>query len=240
MGKKITMTIPTKITMVRLVMIPFVILCYCLQSKNEYLFILTSALFLIASMTDYLDGHIARKYNMVSDLGKLLDPIADKVLVAAGLFIVIDGGYIPVKYFALICTTIIIAREFMIGVIRQMAALKKVVLAADKLGKIKTATTMFALTFLLLSANDNIVFEVFRYVGTGLFALATLFTLISGLNYLIKNFDLILSDDIKKNQQKKSEKEQDSQLTETVHTDNAQAVLNEEQTVQTQNGEVGK
>lgn len=121
-----------------------------------------------------------------------------------------------------------------------MAALKKVVLAADKLGKIKTATTMFALTFLLLSANDNIVFEVFRYAGTVLFALATLFTLISGLNYLIKNFDLILSDDIKKNQQKKSEKEQDSQLTETVHTDNAQAVLNEEQTVQTQNGEVGK
>ena len=240
MGKKITMTIPTKITMVRLVMIPFVILCYCLQSLNEYLFILTSALFLIASMTDYLDGHIARKYNMVSDLGKLLDPIADKVLVAAGLFIVIDGGYIPVDYFALICTTIIIAREFMIGVIRQMAALKKVVLAADKLGKIKTATTMFALTFLLLSANDNIVFEVFRYVGTVLFALATLFTLISGLNYLIKNFDLILSDDIKKNQQKKSEKEQDGQLTETVHTDNAQAVLNEEQTVQTQNGEVGK
>ncbi len=240
MGKKITMTIPTKITMVRLVMIPFVILCYCLQSLNEYLFILTSALFLIASMTDYLDGHIARKYNMVSDLGKLLDPIADKVLVAAGLFIVIDGGYIPVKYFALICTTIIIAREFMIGVIRQMAALKKVVLAADKLGKIKTATTMFALTFLLLSANDNIVFVVFRYAGTVLFALATLFTLISGLNYLIKNFDLILSDDIKKNQQKKSEKEQDGQLTETVHTDNAQAVLNEEQTVQTQNGEVGK
>ena len=92
MGKKITMTIPTKITMVRLVMIPFVILCYCLQSLNEYLFILTSALFLIASMTDYLDGHIARKYDMVSDLGKLLDPIADKVLVAAGLFIVIDGG----------------------------------------------------------------------------------------------------------------------------------------------------
>lgn len=213
MGKKITMTIPTKITMVRLVMIPFVILCYCLQSLNEYLFILTAALFLIASMTDYLDGHIARKYNMISDLGKLLDPIADKVLVAAGLFIVIDGGYIPVKYFALICTTIIIAREFMIGVIRQMAALKKVVLAADKLGKIKTATTMFALTFLLLSANDNIVFVVFRYVGTVLFALATLFTLISGLNYLIKNFDLILSDDIKKNAKADvSEKQEDAEL----------------------------
>lgn len=216
MGKKITMTIPTKITMVRLVMIPFVILCYCLQGLNEYLFILTSALFLIASLTDYLDGHIARKYNMVSDLGKLLDPIADKVLVAAGLFIVIDGGYIAIPYFALICTTIIIAREFMIGVIRQMAALKKVVLAADKLGKIKTATTMFALTFLLLSRHDNIVFVVLGYAGTVLFALATLFTLISGLNYLIKNFDLILSDDIKKNQQEKLKKEQENAVIENA------------------------
>lgn len=202
MGKKMTMTLPTKITLVRLFMIPLVIISYCLQSTFEYIFILTAALFWIASITDYLDGHIARKYNMVSDLGKLLDPIADKVLVATGLFILIDGNYIPFKYVALIFTTIIIAREFMIGVIRQMAALKKVVLAADKLGKIKTATTMFALTFLLLSCNDHIVFVVFRYVGFVLFALATLFTLISGLNYLIKNFDLILSDDIKKNEEK--------------------------------------
>lgn len=204
MGKKITMTIPTKITMIRLIMIPLIILSYCLQGLThyEYVFIITALLFFIASMTDYLDGHIARKYNMVSDLGKLLDPIADKVLVATGLFILIDGNYIPFKYVALIFTTIIIAREFMIGVIRQMAALKKVVLAADKLGKIKTATTMFALTFLLLSCNDHIVFVVFRYVGFVLFALATLFTLISGLNYLIKNFDLILSDDIKKNEEK--------------------------------------
>lgn len=203
MAKKITMTLPTKITMIRLVMIPLVLLSYCLQSLNEYLFILTAALFLIASLTDYLDGYIARKYNMVSDLGKLLDPIADKVLVAAGLFIVMDGNYIPFKYVALICTTIIIAREFMIGVIRQMAALKKVVLAADKLGKIKTATTMFALTFLLLSCHDNIVFVIFRYVGIALFILATLFTLISGLNYLVKNFDLLMSDDIKKHAENK-------------------------------------
>lgn len=213
MGKKITMTIPTKITMVRLVMIPLVILCYCLQGLWEYMFILTAAFFLIASLTDYLDGHIARKYNMVSDLGKLLDPIADKVLVAAGLFIVIDGNYIPFKYVALIFTTIIIAREFMIGVIRQMAALKKVVLAADKLGKIKTATTMFALTFLLLSCDDNIVSVICRYAGFVLFAFATLFTLISGLNYLIKNFDLILSDDIKKNAKADvSEKQEDAEL----------------------------
>ena len=95
MGKNSMLTLPTKITIVRLVMIPLLLVSYCLQPLYEYLFIVTALLFILASMTDYLDGHIARKYNMVSDLGKLLDPIADKVLVAAALFIVIDGNYIP-------------------------------------------------------------------------------------------------------------------------------------------------
>lgn len=212
MGKKITMTLPTKITMIRLVMIPLVVLSYCLQGIYEYMFVITSVLFLVASLTDYLDGHIARKYNMVSDLGKLLDPIADKVLVAAGLFILIDGDYIPeIKYVELIFAIIIIAREFMIGVIRQVAALKSVALAADKLGKIKTASTMFALTFLLLSYHEGTVFEVFKYIGFVLFCFATLFTVISGMNYLIKNFDLLMSDDIKKNKENKQKVEESKQ-----------------------------
>lgn len=160
MGKSASMTLPTKITIVRLVMIPLIIACYCLQPLYEYLFVVTALLFIIASLTDFIDGHIARKYNMVSDLGKLLDPIADKVLVAAGLFILIDGNYIPeIPYIALICSVIIIAREFMIGVIRQVAALKSVALAADKLGKAKTATTLFGMTFLLCSHHDFIVFS---------------------------------------------------------------------------------
>lgn len=211
MGKKMTMTLPTKITLVRLFMIPLVIISYCLQSTFEYIFILTAALFWIASITDYLDGHIARKYNMVSDLGKLLDPIADKVLVATGLFILIDGNYLPnIDYIELVCTVIIIAREFMIGVIRQLAALKSVALAADKLGKIKTASTMFGLTFLLCSANDALVFVIFRYIGLVFFLFATLFTVISGMNYLVKNFDLLMSDDIKKNKQEVSQKQEDN------------------------------
>ena len=185
-------TLPTKITIVRLVMIPMLIVSYCLQPLYEYLFIITSALFIIASLTDFVDGHIARKYNMVSDLGKLLDPIADKVLVATGLFILIDGNYIPeVPYIELICSVIIIAREFMIGVIRQVAALKSVALAADKLGKIKTASTMFALTFLLCSAHSGVVFEVFKYAGFALLIIATAVTVISGINYIVKNKTLL-------------------------------------------------
>lgn len=191
MGKNAMLTLPTKITIVRLVMIPLLLVSYCLQPLYEYLFIVTALLFILASMTDYLDGHIARKYNMVSDLGKLLDPIADKVLVAAALFIVIDGNYIPeIKYIELICTVIIIAREFMIGVLRQVAALKGVALAADKLGKIKTASTMFALTFLLCSKHSGTVFEIFRYIGAALFLIATIVTVVSGVNYLVKNRQL--------------------------------------------------
>ena len=195
MGKSASMTLPTKITIVRLIMIPLILVCYCLQTLYKYLFIITAVLFIIASMTDYLDGHIARKYNMVSDLGKLLDPIADKVLVAAGLFILVDGNYIPeIPYIELICSVVIIAREFMIGVLRQVAALKGVALAADKLGKIKTATTMFGLTFLLCSANDAPVFKIIRYIGIVFFLLATLFTVISGINYIVKNSQLLLGE----------------------------------------------
>jgi len=196
MGKSASMTLPTKITIVRLVMIPLIIACYCLQPLYEYLFVVTALLFIIASLTDFIDGHIARKYNMVSDLGKLLDPIADKVLVAAGLFILIDGNYIlEIPYIALICSVIIIAREFMIGVIRQVAALKSVALAADKLGKAKTATTLFGMTFLLCSYHDFIVFRIFRYVGTALFIVATVITVVSGINYIVKNRSLLFGSD---------------------------------------------
>ncbi|MDE6870034.1 MAG: CDP-diacylglycerol--glycerol-3-phosphate 3-phosphatidyltransferase [Clostridia bacterium] len=196
MGKSASMTLPTKITIVRLIMIPLILVCYCLQPLYKYLFIVTALLFIIASMTDYLDGHIARKYNMVSDLGKLLDPIADKVLVAAGLFMLVDGNYIPeIPYIELICSVVIIAREFMIGVLRQVAALKGVALAADKLGKIKTATTMFGLTFLLCSANDALIFKIFRYIGIVFFLLATLFTVISGINYIVKNAQLLVGEE---------------------------------------------
>ncbi|MDE6275785.1 MAG: CDP-diacylglycerol--glycerol-3-phosphate 3-phosphatidyltransferase [Clostridia bacterium] len=212
MDKSTSMTLPTKITIVRLIMIPLILVCYCLQPLYKYLFIITALLFIIASMTDYLDGHIARKYNMVSDLGKLLDPIADKVLVAAGLFILVDGNYIPeIPYLELICSVIIIAREFMIGVLRQVAALKGVALAADKLGKIKTATTMFGLTFLMCSANDYLVFRIFRYVGIVLFILATLFTVVSGVNYIVKNAKLLFGankqDDVRASAAQAADKE---------------------------------
>ena len=196
MSGKSAITLPTKITIIRLVMIPLLIASYCLQPLYEYLFIVTAVLFVVASMTDFVDGHIARKYNLVSDLGKLLDPIADKVLVATGLFILIDGNYVPeLPYVELICSVIIIAREFMIGVIRQVAALKNVVLAADKLGKIKTASTMFALGCLLCSAHSGKTCEVFKYLGTAFLIVATVVTVVSGANYIIKNKQVLFGNE---------------------------------------------
>lgn len=185
------MNLPTKITVARLVLIPIFILSYCLQSVWKYTFIFTWLIFMVASLTDYVDGHLARKYNLVTNLGKFLDPIADKVLVVAGLFVIVDGGYLPIAYLAMICSVLIMARELIIGLFRQMAALRNFVLAADKLGKIKTASTMFGMSFILFSppvmSSQYVVFKVFSWIGTVIFVFATVMTIVSGLNYILKN-----------------------------------------------------
>lgn len=185
------MNLPTKITVARLVLIPIFILSYCLQSVWKYAFIFTWLIFMVASLTDYVDGHLARKYNLVTNLGKFLDPIADKVLVVAGLFVLVDGGYLPIAYLAMICSVLIMARELIIGLFRQMAALRNFVLAADKLGKIKTASTMFGMSFILFSppamSSQYVVFKVFSWIGTVIFVFATVMTIVSGLNYILKN-----------------------------------------------------
>lgn len=185
------MNLPTKITVARLVLIPIFILSYCLQSVWKYTFIFTWLIFMVASLTDYVDGHLARKYNLVTNLGKFLDPIADKVLVVAGLFVIVDGGYLPIAYLAMICSVLIMARELIIGLFRQMAALRNFVLAADKLGKIKTASTMFGMAFILFSppamSSQYVVFKVFSWIGTVIFVFATVMTIVSGLNYILKN-----------------------------------------------------
>lgn len=185
------MNLPTKITVARLVLIPIFILSYCLQSVWKYAFIFTWLIFMVASLTDYVDGHLARKYNLVTNLGKFLDPIADKVLVVAGLFVIVDGGYLPIAYLAMICSVLIMARELIIGLFRQMAALRNFVLAADKLGKIKTASTMLSMSFILFSppamSSQYVVFKVFSWIGTVIFVFATVMTIVSGLNYILKN-----------------------------------------------------
>lgn len=190
------MNLPTKITVARMLLIPVMLICFCLREVFDYYYVLVAFAFGISSATDFIDGFIARKYNMVTDLGKFLDPIADKILVVAGLTVIIaDAQNIGINiYFVVIATTVILAREFIIGVFRQIAASKGSVLQADKLGKIKTIATLFGISFLLIAPLKNIEIAVwhymglvFYYLGYVLFAFGTLMTVVSGVNYIVKN-----------------------------------------------------
>lgn len=158
--------------------------------------ILALVIFIVAALTDLLDGKIARKYNLVTNFGKFLDPIADKILTSAVLFMIIVDGTIPAPW-GVIIVTIIISREFMVSALRLIAASKGTVLAADIWGKAKTMVQMIALPVCILLAYFLtcgfdivnwfiITLKVLSYVSLGL---ATVLTVISGVNYIVKNKD---------------------------------------------------
>ncbi|MFQ6773247.1 MAG: CDP-diacylglycerol--glycerol-3-phosphate 3-phosphatidyltransferase [Clostridia bacterium] len=185
------MNLPNKITLSRIILIPFVMLFY-LVPMFPYAKAVALGLFLIASFTDHLDGHIARTRGLVTNLGKFLDPIADKLLTSSVLFMIVADGTVNM-YFGIIALTIIIGREFMVAALRQLAASKGVVVAADKLGKIKTVTQMVALTGYLLYAllmteiGACLLNTILYWVSNVALGVSVVFTIISGINYMIKN-----------------------------------------------------
>lgn len=170
------MNLPTKLTILRILMIPVFVAVFFINFPYHRW--VACGIFALASFTDFLDGYIARKYNLVTDLGKFLDPIADKILVACALIaLCLDSGIFQIAI--CIFTMIILSRELMISGFRIVASSKNVVLAADKLGKIKTVLQMVAIMVLLVFTQ--------HIVGFCILALATLMTIISGINYLVKN-----------------------------------------------------
>lgn len=181
------MNLPTKLTFLRIALIPVFIALFFIPFP--YHRIIACGVFILASFTDFLDGYIARKYNLVTDLGKFLDPIADKMLVACALFAVVLTAQWQIV--TTICAMVIICRELMISGFRIVASSKNVVLAADKLGKIKTVLQMVALILLLpfgdIFALNNFVGNIIFYIGEAVLILATVMALVSGINYLIKN-----------------------------------------------------
>lgn len=191
------MTLPNKITLVRIFMIPLMVFFY-LATFVPYGKIIALCLFIVASFTDFLDGYIARKYNLVSDLGKFLDPIADKLLTTSALILVVCDGTVIAPYGA-IAAIIILAREFAISAFRQIAATKNFVMAADWWGKIKTNLQIFSFAALILLAYFNEInltgtfMNVFVIINWVLLGLAVLLTIISGCNYLIKNRNVLKS-----------------------------------------------
>lgn len=186
------MNLPNRITLARIIMIPFVMFFY-LADFVPYGKAIAIGLFIIAAYTDHLDGSIARKRNLVTDFGKFLDPIADKLLVASTLFLIICDGTVAQPW-GVIIATVIIAREFMVSALRMVAVTKGKVVAADIWGKIKTFVTDIALPmfmFVALSAQYGFLGSTWLKVVTiasyAMLGLATLFTLMSGVNYLVKN-----------------------------------------------------
>lgn len=183
------MNLPTKITLIRIFLIPLFVAIYLIDAIPYNTFIATG-IFIVASMTDWLDGYLARKNNMVTDLGKFLDPIADKVLVSTALVIIVTIAN-ELTLFVLIASIVIIARELIITCFRTIAATKKLIMAADMLGKVKTTLQLIGLAFYLphqqFYAFSALAGDIVKYIGFAFLMLATLFAIMSAINYVVKN-----------------------------------------------------
>ena len=178
------MNLPNKLTLLRICLIPVFVILMLSQVSN--FFLISCIIFIIASITDFLDGKIARKYNLVTDFGKFMDPLADKLLVLSALICMIE--YDLVAGWMVI---IIVARELTVSILRAIAADNGKVIAASGGGKIKTTSQMIAIILLLIGANYSNSQIVF--VGTIAMYIATIFTLYSGIDYLYKNRDLFMN-----------------------------------------------
>ena len=178
------MNLPNKLTLLRICLIPVFVILMLSQVSN--FFLISCVIFIIASITDFLDGKIARKYNLVTDFGKFMDPLADKLLVLSALICMIE--YDLVAGWMVI---IIVARELTVSILRAIAADNGKVIAASGGGKIKTTSQMIAIILLLIGANYSNSQIVF--VGTIAMYIATIFTLYSGIAYLYKNRELFMN-----------------------------------------------
>lgn len=196
------MNLPNKITVARMLLIPIMIIIPYL-GLNDILFgsvtigkFITLIIFLIASFTDFLDGYIARKNNLVTTFGKFLDPIADKLLVLSAMIMLVEDGIIPAWI-----PIIIAAREFIVSGIRMLAAGDGKVIAASWYGKVKTVSQMVAIGLAFLSTNSFMEFINVK-MTTGAFALniimslamivSVVATIFSGLDYFMKSKDIVL------------------------------------------------
>lgn len=192
---------PNQITSIRIALLPFIAFFYLADFIPWGKFIAT-LLFVVAAITDFIDGKLARATGQVTDLGKFLDTIADKLLITVALILVVADGTIVAPWGAIIAI-IIICREFIVTFLRQVAVNKGVVLAADKFGKYKALFQDVALpAFMLfaffaqynfLSASANLVATIVCYALIGI---ATIMTILSGINYFVKNWQVFKTDKI--------------------------------------------
>lgn len=181
------MNLPNKLTMLRVIMIPIMVVIYYIDALDYIVFmdismkfLLIVAVFIIASVTDFFDGYLARKLNLVTTFGKFADPLADKLLVMAALLILAESGLVWTWL-----VIVILSREFIVSGIRLVAVSEGKVIAASKLGKYKTSVTMIAIILLFISP--------LQIAGHYLMILALVLTIVSGYDYLVKNLNIILN-----------------------------------------------
>ena len=174
------MNLPNKLTILRMIMIPFFLVALMVPGIPGGKWI-ALALFCLASLTDMLDGKIARKYNLITDFGKFMDPLADKLLVCSAMIALIDLDRIPAWV-----VIVIIAREFIISGFRLVASDNGVVIAANYWGKFKTVSQMAMIIVLIADFGG-----VFDMVGTVLIWIATALTVISLVDYVWANREVL-------------------------------------------------
>ena len=192
------MNLANKLTMIRIFLVP-VFLVFITVKDIPYGSIIATIIFIIASLTDQLDGHIARSRNQITNFGKFMDPLADKLLVTAALVSLVE-----LKLVAGWAVVVILAREFAVSGLRTLAASDGIVIAASWWGKIKTVTQMIAILLLLLKVNINtsvsaisfvsnnsFLNSFFTYVPETIMYIAVLITIISGIDYFVKNKNVI-------------------------------------------------
>lgn len=175
------MNLPNKLTVLRVILIPFFVVSLMIENgANQTFRYVAAAIFIIASLTDMLDGKIARKYNLVTNFGKFMDPLADKLLVCSALICLIQLGQLPAWM-----VIIIVSREFIISGFRLVAAEQGIVIAASYWGKFKTTFQMIAVVLMILN------FEALSVVTLICTWAALILTIISLVDYIAKNHKVL-------------------------------------------------
>ena len=145
------------------------------------------AIFVVAAITDALDGHLARSKNLITNFGKFLDPVADKLLVCAALVALVELGVLPSWV-----VIVIISREFILMAFRMVASASNLILAADKIGKLKTVFQMTMIIYLMLMFNTPFMVQL----GNVLIGLTVILTIVSAGNYILKNLSILRLDKV--------------------------------------------
>lgn len=203
--------VPNILTMARIAFTPLIILFFMLPIQNGVGVFVALGLYIIGCITDFLDGKIARKYNLISDFGKFMDQIADKFITTTAIILVLFAGCVTENWIAVLIVLIIVLRDILVSGIRMYAASKSIVIAADIFGKIKSffldISAMIIMLYIGLkaaNANLGLLSYIIYYTGLVLIIIGTALCLASCVNYSVKAVKAIKNADKNKEQNHES------------------------------------